>query len=308
MIQIIRSIDEYTPLQPPIVLTIGNFDGMHRGHQQVLQQVKNYADQHHAHSALITFENHPSTILRPDQPVELICSLEHRLKLFEEMGIKTVFLLTFNQDFANQTAEDFLIRLRQKLPFSHFVLGHDATLGRDRQGDPKVMQKLSERLGFTLEYLDSFLFGDLPISSSQIRRAIRTGDFKTASDLLGREYGIRGIVQKGMQVGGKLGFPTANLDVRGMCLPPRGVYAVKIQYENHEFHGVANLGTAPTVRDTKDPLLEVHLLDFEGDLSNECIEVIFVEFLRGEEKFENVEKLRSQIQIDISKAKQILKL
>lgn len=290
----------------PVVLTIGNFDGVHKGHQSVLNRLKQVAADRHEYKAAITFNNHPSQVLRPAQPVKLITTLSHRLKLFRDQHLDYLLLLEFTKEFSQQSAEDFLRKMKSYIAFSHLILGHDAALGRDRQGDPGTITKLSKELGFTVEYIDEWMANGTQVSSSVIRRCVQEGDFLKIEQLLGRPYSIMGEVVHGEKQGKKLGYPTANLDVSQLCLPPLGVYAVTMNYQNKILKGVANLGIAPTMRSNPVPVLEVHLFQPKDNLYGEQVEVYFQGYIRPEKKFESPEQLKAAIADDVKTAHRIL--
>lgn len=290
----------------PIALTIGNFDGVHLGHQTVLDKINAYASSHNGESVAISFTNHPSSVLRPDQKVCQICALDHKTSLLKKAGIDYLILLTFTKELSEHTAEEFIQKVRRDIPFNYLILGHDATLGKDRQGDRKKMEALASEMRFEVHYLPEQAIGGERISSTKIRHLIQKGEFLHVSKLLGRDYSIYSKVVSGKKIGKQIGFPTANLSVGELCLPPLGVYAVRVRLEDRLFLGAANLGYAPTVRHDPNPLLEVFLFDADIDLYDQLLEVIFVAYLRPEVKFESIDALKAQIQGDISEAKKML--
>lgn len=290
----------------PVVLSIGNFDGVHKGHQSVLSRLREVAASQDANKAVITFKNHPSQVLRPQVPVRLISNLQHRLELLRQQHIDYLLLLEFTKEFSQQSAEEFLRKIKKHIPFSHLVLGHDATLGRDRQGDPKVIAALSKELGFSVEYIDEWTENGSSVSSSIIRRYIQDGDFILTTEMLGRPYSIMGEVVHGEKLGKKLGYPTANLDVSQLCLPPLGVYAVTMKFQGKVHKGVANLGIAPTMRTNPVPILEVHLFQPRDNLYGELVEVFFQGYIRPEKKFASPEELKAHIAEDVKIAHKML--
>lgn len=304
--KIFCDLREPEPIQDPLVVTIGNFDGVHLGHQLVLKKVAEAKDRMNGKSLAITFSNHPSEVLNPEKPLFKICTLNHRIKLLKESGIDILLLLTFTKEFSQQSAEEFLKRIREKYSFSHLILGHDAAFGKDRKGDRQQIQNLAKAFHFHVEYLDSFSLDGVTISSSKIRELISEGDFTKLQKFLGRPYSIYSKVISGKGKGKTIGFPTANIEVNDLCLPPYGVYAVKLINSEQIFKGVANLGVAPTIRHESNPLLEVHLFEHHEDLYNKNVEVIFSNYLRPEKKFSGLEELKNQIHNDIQKAKILL--
>lgn len=299
------SLEEITKSSLPVILTIGNFDGLHLGHQAILEHLVQIAKKRQARSAVLTFCNHPSTVLRPSTPTPFICTTEHKVQLLDEASIDLVLFLSFTKLFSEQSADIFLHRVKQYLPFETLILGSDAHIGKNREGDCLTVTRLAETLEFHVEYLPDYIKSGQRISSSLIRSHIRQGDLKQAEALLGRPYSIYGPVLKGSGRGAPLGFPTANLAVSALCLPPFGVYAVGLCYGGRIYPGVANLGIAPTVRHESEPILEVHLYDEQIDLYGKAVNVIFHDFIRQEKRFENIEDLRKEIAKDILKAKQI---
>lgn len=302
--QIIENLEDFTSARQPLILTVGNFDGMHRGHCAVLKRARTLAGQE-GEVLVLTFRNHPSEVLRPEQPTPLLCSLPHKLHLLQQFGVDRVILLPFTRYLAQHSAASFIEHVRQFVSFSHLVLGHDATLGRDRQGTKATMLELGDLWGFHVLYQEEYRFEGLPVSSTSIREALQRGELDRVEQLLDHPYSIYGLVSPGQGKGKQIGFPTANLEVTGLCLPPLGVYAVEVRQNNHVMQGIANLGVAPTVRANYNPTLEVHLFDHEQDLYGQYIEVIFKQFIRPEQKFENLDKLHQQIKLDIQEAQNL---
>ncbi len=296
--QIVERIEDFSPSRQPLVLTIGNFDGMHRGHLAVLQCAKALAGLE-GQKVILTFRNHPSEVLRPDHPTLLLCTLPHKLQLIQQQEIDSLILLSFSRYLAQHSAASFIERLRQFIPFSHLVLGHDATLGRDRQGNRATMQTLGEEWGFKVHYIEEYRFEGHPVSSTRIRLLVQQGDLEQVAILLNRPYSIYAPVSEGIGKGRQLGYPTANLEVTGLCLPPFGVYAVEVELHGQRIKGIANLGIAPTIRKNEIPLLEVHLFESIENIYGHFVEVIFKKFIRNEQKFQSPTELRQQIARDI---------
>lgn len=286
-----------------VVLTIGNFDGVHRGHLAVLDRVKHLAKKN-GETVVLTFSNHPSQILRPEKNLQLICSPLHKLKLLEEQNINTVISIEFSRELANRSAASFIEQVHESLSFSHLVLGHDATLGKDRHGDRAIIQELGVEWNFNVHYLDEYCVDGVPVSSTRIRNLLNCGNLENVNLLLDRPYSIYGRVNEGLGKGKEIGFPTANLDVSELCLPPLGVYEVQVKYQSRLEQGIANLGIAPTVKNDSKPVLEVHLFNLTENLYGQYVEVIFSKFIRPEQKFNNIQELREQILKDIQKCKQ----
>lgn len=291
------ALRDFPQSSKPVILTIGNFDGMHLGHQSVLSKMHKVAKTDSLPTCAITFSNHPSEILRPSNPISLLCTLPHRIKLLGEQGIDSIVLLPFTPELAKQSAAEFIEKIHAHIPFSHLILGHDAAIGKDRQGDRGTMHQLGKEHGFNVDYVEGYSNGGTPVSSSRIRTLLSEGNLSKVEELLGRSYSIYGKVLPGLGKGKHLGFPTANLDVAGLCCPPFGVYAVTVKRAASIVSGIANLGIAPTVRNK--PLLEVHLFTQEDDFYEQEIEVLFHAFVRPEKRFNSLDELKNQIQADI---------
>lgn len=290
---------EQFPRQHPIILTIGNFDGVHKGHLSVLERLQKSASIQKAQTCVLTFSNHPSEILRPHAPITLLCTVDHRIKLLKEQKIDHLVLIPFHKELAEQTASTFIENLRGYIPFSKLVLGHDAVIGKDRQGDRNLLTQLGEQFSFSTEYVEGYCLDEAPISSSRIRKCVADGQLAMVQQLLGRPYSIYGKVIPGAGKGRQIGFPTANIDIANLCCPPQGVYAVKVCVDKVFYPGIANLGIAPTFSNNRTVQLEVHLFDQELNLYGVEIEIVFNEFVRAEKKFPSIDALKSQIQADI---------
>jgi riboflavin kinase/FMN adenylyltransferase len=289
--KIFNNLKEIPSSFGPIAVTLGNFDGVHLGHQALLRRLKELAQRR----LVLTFSNHPNSVLQKT-PITYLTTLPHRLVLLEGLGLEELVLIPFTEQFSRQTAKDFLTSLKKVLPFTHLVLGYDAIIGSDRNKD---LMCLSKELSFTLEYLQPVTMRQKIVSSSEIRRCIQTGNLREASLFLGRPYSIFASVQHGQNKGGALGFHTANLHVQELTLPPLGVYVVQVVVQGNIFPAVANLGHAPTLHMNRPPCLEVHLIDTICDLYGQEIEVFFHQFIRPEQRFKNSFELKEQIKKDI---------
>jgi riboflavin kinase/FMN adenylyltransferase len=302
--KVYTSLEHLSEIAEPVFLTIGNFDGVHLGHQTLLKNLQEGAKKEQLPSVVITFNNHPSTILRPNHPIPKLTSKEQKIEILELIGIDYVFMLDFTLSFSHQSAEMFLRKVYSLCPFRRLILGSNAKLGNDRQGNTPLMHQLARDLHYTLDFLPLEASHQTSISSSRIRTAIQNAELTVANELLGRKYAICGEVVQGQGKGSTLGFPTLNIAVNDLCIPPLGVYAVTVQ--NHP--GVANIGIAPTVRHDHIPILEVYLLDHHMNLYGQTVEVIFEEFFRPEQTFASIDDLKAQITADVEQAKTYFKL
>lgn len=288
------------------VVAVGVFDGVHLGHHRLLHELLEMASTTQAMPTVVTFENHPDQVLRGDAPPPL-CSVTHRLRLLRRAGVLRLVLLRFEprlqQMTARQFAEEVLVRgLRAR----GLLLGYDSAMGRGREGTPARFAQLGEELGFEVRTGEPFEVDGAPISSTRIRDAVARGDLAGARRCLGRFPGALGTVVHGDARGRTLGFPTANLALQDGALPPTGVYAVEAVVDGETFAAVANLGTRPTFA-AGGPSLEVHLLDFDGDLYGRELEVSFRELLREERRFDGPEELKDQIARDVAAARRTLR-
>lgn len=300
MITFVDTLNQISTSSQPCVLTIGNFDGVHLGHQAILQQLTDLATRLGVPAVALTFRNHPADILRADRPVSLLCSPTDRYRLLQSHGVSHVVSLPFSKAIAELPAERFLMQLRQHLPFSHLVLGHDATLGKGREGTPDVIRALAHKYDFQVHYVHAYHDHNQIISSSLIRAAIQAGRLDDAARWLGREVALSGHVVPGRGAGRTIGFPTLNVDVGGLCLPPYGVYRVTLRSDHcqRSFSGIANLGVAPTIRLGGPPVLEVHITEGFTVPIQGWVHVTLGRFIRPEQKFASIDALKAQITLD----------
>jgi riboflavin kinase / FMN adenylyltransferase len=295
------------------VITIGAYDGVHLGHQAVIGQVRQRAEEIGAKSVVVTFDRHPASIVRPESAPRLLTSTDQKMELLESTGIDAVVVVPFDEHQAAESPESFIDRVLVRcLATKVIVVGEDFHFGRHRDGNVDLLRKVGAESDFDVEpmQLVQRLDGiDEPVSSTAIRRALAGGDIGRANEMLGRPYEMCGEVFTGDQRGRLLGFPTANVAVpSGMCLPADGVYAGWYERPNGDVHGCAiNLGRRPTFYEHADAsLLEAHLLDVDVDLYGETARVKFTHFLRSERKFDGVDALIAQLSQDVNSARELL--
>ncbi|WP_230400363.1 bifunctional riboflavin kinase/FAD synthetase [Zooshikella ganghwensis] len=288
------------------VVTIGNFDGVHRGHQAILNQLKDQAEQLGLPSVVVLFEPQPREFFDGQNAPARLTSLTEKLDLLKRYDVDKVLCLHFNRQLRAFTADEFIQRiLLSGLAMKHLVVGDDFRFGCDRRGNFQLLKEYGEQHGVSVASNCSVLFQGKRISSTWVRQALQEADFELAAQLLGRPYAIQGRVIRGQQLGRTLGVPTANIALKRCQLPLQGVYAVKVHgYSWHPLNGVANIGWRPTVV-SKQPMLETHLLDFSGDLYRKRLAVEFVSKLRDEQKFSSINALREAIEKDIVMAQQL---
>ena len=304
--RIVHSLD--LELDLDVVLTIGTFDGIHRGHQHLLEQLVSRARQTRRLSAVLTFYPHPRTVLHPEVCSTYLSTPEERALTMELLGLDLLVMLPFTHELAETRAEEFIRRLYERLRMRELWVGVDFAMGRRRKGNTSRLQSLGRQLGYVLRVIDPLCDKGKPISSSRIRVLLSEGHVGEAARLLGRYYAISGQVIKGEGRGQSLGFRTANLRIPPeRVMPSNGVYAVWVAIEGQRFRAVANLGVRPSFGAGKR-LLEVHLLDYEGDLYDKTVDVEFVQYLRPEEYFADVNELVEQIHRDNMAARVSLSL
>ncbi|MFZ1814648.1 MAG: bifunctional riboflavin kinase/FAD synthetase [Rhizobiaceae bacterium] len=290
------------------VVAIGNFDGVHRGHMAVLGTALELARRSSAPATVLTFEPHPRTWFRPQQPVFRLTPASLKVRKLVETGFDAVIVQAFDESFSAVTANDFITRiLASELAASHVVAGHDFHFGKGREGTPQLLAEQGPGAGFAVSLVEPFRTGDGEVvSSTRIRNALSTGDVALANALLGWPWRVSGEVRHGKKLGRTLGFPTANLALPGEVTLRHGIYAVRLYRADGSAHdGVASYGRRPTF-DNGEALLETFVLDFSDDLYGEIVEIEFHAFLRGEERFDSAEALVVQMQADTRAARDIL--
>lgn len=304
--KVITSLESFPELRKPIVLTIGNFDGVHLGHQHILETVKTKAAQSDGSSALLTFSNPPQTILSPDKRLKLLTTLDEKLTLIEAFNIDVALALPFTTEFASQTAEAFLGELTKHVSLDHLVLGYDSRIGKDRMGDKKQVKTYAKAHGFDVTYCDEIVVNGEIVSSSRIRTLIEGGNLQQAEVYLGRQFSHQLRPMPGQGMGKVIGFSTLNFNIKDLVVPPTGVYSVWLESNGLRHKSIANLGVAPTVRNDQFPQLEVHVIDRYFQTDEEALTVIFHRKIRDEKKFSSIESLAEQIKQDIAVAKKQL--
>ena len=290
------------------VVTVGVFDGVHLGHLRLVHELMEMATALDAVPTAITFRSHPDTLLRGQAPPEIV-SVPHRMRLLRRAGVQRLVLLDFDARLRAFTAAEFATSvLARALRCRGLLLGFDSRLGRDREGTPARFGELGKDLGFVVQTAQPLQVDGQPVSSTAIRAAITAGDLQRSVRLLGRYPSAFGEVVHGQGRGHGLGFPTANVAPQSPVLPPHGVYAVHVIHDGNTYAGVANHGRRPTFAPTQaGDALEVHLLDWQGDLYGTTMEVSFVAFLRAEQSFANADALRLQIAKDVARARAVLR-
>lgn len=302
--ELIRGLHNLRERHLGCVATIGNFDGVHLGHQAVLNQLHTKAEALGLPSVVIIFEPQPREFFSPDgsAPARLT-RFGEKVRFLEFAGVERVLCLTFNTRLRSMSADEFVQQLLiERLNIRHLVVGDDFRFGCDRRGDFELLERAGESFGFTVEETATCELDGERVSSTRVRSALQAHDFDLAARLLGRRYRVAGRVMHGQKLGRQLGTPTANVRMHRFPCPLRGVYVVDGLVNGKRHPGVCNVGMRPTVHG-RQPVLEVHLLDFSGDLYGELMQVEFRHFLRDERRFDGLDALKTQIQTDIEVAR-----
>lgn len=306
--KILDSIDDLAGVKGPIVLVAGTFDGVHLGHQALIGRAMKEASFCGGTAVVMTFDRHPASLLRPDKAPKLLTRNDEKIALLQKMEVPALLMLEFTKDLAGVPARDFIESLVSAATPLHAVcVGREWFFGNGGAGNVALLKELGKERGFEVIQIDPVVADGSQISSTRIRSAISSGNLAEAEICLGRPYMLFGAVVPGVGLGSKLGFPTANLDVDGVLLPPNGVYAVKVSRGATTLAGVCNIGLRPTVdASATAPVVEVHLFDVTADLVGEKLSLQFVKFLRAEQKFSGLEELKGQIAKDCSEVKALL--
>jgi len=311
--KIYNHIDEFLKINNAVV-TIGTFDGVHFGHQKIISRLQEIARQKKGESVILTFFPHPRMILHPeDKAIKLITTMTEKAERLEKLGIDHLIITPFTRDFSNLSPQEYIRTiLVDKIGTKHIVIGYDHRFGKDREGGLEHLQKFSKNFGFHVEEIPEQDINDVAVSSTKIRNAIQSGDVKTANDFLGYPFHLTGKVIKGDQIGRSLGFPTANLFVEETykLTPADGIYAVNVQIgpimdQENIFKGMAYIGHRPTINGMTHNI-EVNIFDFNEDIYGRIIRINFLDYVRGDKKFDTLDELKIQLAKDEKAIRSIL--
>ncbi len=303
----LHSISELEHLRGPLFLAIGVFDGVHLGHQAVISTSTRHVRSAGGTPVVITFDPHPLKVLRPHNAPHLLTATQHKIALIRDLGVEHLLVINFDKKFAATPPENFIEQLvAHSKPLREICVGHEWSFGKDRSGNLDLLKKLGAQFHFDVVGIPPVKVNGTVVSSTAVRQAIERGDFATAAAMLGRDYTILGTVVPGDKLGKKLGYPTANLSAHSEQFPPNGVYLAEAWIHGVLYHGVVNLGYRPTVSSGKsERVLEIYLLDFDRDIYGEDVEVRFTRYLRPERKFDSLEDLVRQIELDVRQAREL---
>jgi riboflavin kinase/FMN adenylyltransferase len=305
--RLIDGIENLNKKYPYPVLTIGNFDGVHLGHQAIFRMIKERAKQKNGTSMVFTFEPHPLTVIAPERAPKLLTTFKDKISLIKAYGIDVTICANFTSEFANIKAEDFVRDiLSKKIGVKEVFIGSNYHFGKGRKGNPELLKEMGKECGFRVKIVEEIKLNDTPLSSSKIRSLIAKGKVREAAAFLGRNYSVEGVIIEGAKRGRSLlNIPTANISTTNELLPKDGVYAVTVNLEGKTYGGAVNIGCNPTFREKKFSF-EVHILDFDADILGRTIRINFIERIRDEMKFSKVEELGAQMRRDIENIRQLL--
>ncbi len=297
-LKIFREFDQFVG-KKPLALSLGMFDGVHRGHHSIIQQLQSVSEHNNLESAVLTFWPHPRLVFDPNADLKLLNTPNEKAELLEKYGIQNLFLKKFDEKFRNLTGEEFIRNiLVDTLNVKYLIIGHDHVFGKNKSGNFALLQELSSELGYEVVQMEAVNLHNHTISSTKVRLALQDGNIIEANEMLGYAYPISGTVVEGKQIGRTIGYPTANINFDSFkLLPKKGAYIVEVFINNQFYKGMLSVGTNPTVNGEK-LTVEVHILDFNEDIYGQEITVKFRDFLHDEIKFEGLEKLIERLDED----------
>lgn len=294
-------------INQPTIVTIGVFDGVHRGHQAILSLLVEKSFTFGLPGVVVTFDPHPSEIVRREK-VEFLLDINDRLAIIENFPHTYTVLIRFDEQFAEKTPEEFIREMKEKLNLKEIIIGQNFYFGKGRKGNINLLEELGERYNFKVSIVPPVEYQGVPISSSRIRDALKKGNINSANEMLGRYFFLKGRVIRGKGLGKEIGFPTANISVPSRIIIPKlGVYASIGTIEDEKFIGVTNIGFAPSLKGEKEVTVETHFLDFNRDIYDRLVKIELLEYIRPELRFSSLEQLVTQINIDIESARDIIK-
>jgi riboflavin kinase / FMN adenylyltransferase len=291
------------------VITLGTFDGLHLGHQQIVNEVIEKSNQIDGRNYLLTFDPHPRKVIPGRNDVRLLSTLDEKVEILDNLGLENLYIINFTMEFSKQSPEEFVKKyLIQGIGLTEIVIGYDHHFGKGRDGDFELLQSLGDRYNFSVTLISEYSVDGEIISSTKIRNALLSGDVAKAGIMLGRKYSFKGTVVRGDGRGRKLGFPTANLSVdsEDKLIPAKGIYAAECVVENEKYYGLLSLGSRPTFHDDGRIVPEFYIFDFDRDIYDEVMKVEMVEKIRDEEKFNSVDDLIAQMKKDEEVGRKIL--
>jgi riboflavin kinase/FMN adenylyltransferase len=308
--QVYQGLDTFKPLKFGVV-TAGTFDGVHIGHQKILHRISEISHQNGGETVVITFWPHPRLVLNKagESELKLLSTIDEKIELLDYQGIDHLVILPFTKEFSQMSPEDYVRKVYiEAIGTKKLVIGYDHRFGKNREGGLEYLQKNLNQFDFSVEEISRQDIDDVGVSSTKIRQALEIGHIKTANQYLGRAYQITGKVMHGDKLGRTIGFPTANLQISEnyKLIPADGIYAVKVNWQNQDLQGMIYIGNRPTLQGEQPKRIEVNIFDFNQDIYQESLKISFIEKIRDDQAFENVEKMRLQLLEDGKIARQIL--
>ena len=306
--RVYQGIEEFEKIDKAVVTT-GTFDGVHIGHQCILNRLNELAKKVEGQSVLLTFFPHPRMVIHPDAEIQLINTIEEKTALLEAAGIEHLIVHPFTKSFSRMSSVEFVRDLLvNKIGTEHLVIGYDHHFGRNREGSFEHLIEFGPLYGFQVEEIPAQDIDEINVSSTKIRKALLKGDVQAANEFLGHAFTISGKVVKGKQIGRKLGFPTANLELndRYKLVPANGIYAVKVLFDGNTFNGMLNIGLRPTIDSSNAVSIEVNVFDFNHDIYGSHLQLQLIERIRDEQKFDSLDALKSAMASDKKKSLEIL--
>jgi riboflavin kinase/FMN adenylyltransferase len=297
---IFRNIDEIK-FDKQTVLTLGTFDGIHLGHQQIIKRVIECSEENKLRNLIITFHPHPRKVINPEMQLKLLTTNEEQINILEKLGVQNLFIINFTKEFSQLTPDEFIKNyLVDKIGLSRIVIGYDHHFGKGRGGDVEFLLAAGKKYDFEILQIQPFIIDDEPVSSTKIRAALETGDISKVNKMLGRYYSFSGVVVEGDKRGRELGYPTANIKLsdEDKMLPQIGIYAVLVEIDGIEYKALLSIGKRPTFYNDGKVIPEVYIYNFNDDIYGKEIKVNLIQKLRGEEKFNSAEELIRQMNID----------
>lgn len=301
--RIFKGIDDLGAFKNSVV-TIGTFDGVHKGHQKILSRLDNLANEMSGESILFTFYPHPRMVVFPDNHnLKLIQTIDEKIDALRDFGLDNLIIYPFTKEFSRLTAFEFVRDiLVEKLKVKTLVIGYDHQFGRNREGDLEFLKESAKIFDFNVEEISAEEVQEVNVSSTKIRQSLMNGEIERTNEFLGRSFQCSGVVVEGQKIGRTMGFPTANIDLNNQhkILPKDGVYAVRVKFNGTSYNGMMNIGMNPTVvsKDSTEKKVEVHLFDFDADIYGEHVAVFLYRYIRNEKTFSNLEALKSQLKHD----------
>lgn len=283
------------------VLTLGTFDGIHLGHQEIIKKVVDCSVKENHRNIVITFRPHPRKVINPELNIKLLTTSDEQIEIFEKLGVENLLIINFTKEFSELSPEEFLKDyLIAKIGLKKIVIGYDHHFGKARGGDINLLKAMSEKFKFEILQIEPYLINDEPVSSTKIRNALENGDIEKANTMLGRYYSFSGVVVEGDKRGRELGYPTANIRLNSSdkLLPQVGIYAVLVEMDNKNYKALLSIGKRPTFYDDGQIVPEVYIYDFNSDIYRKELKINLISRLRGEEKFRSAEELIKQMNID----------